>query len=278
MFPSARQLLLASACTGLLLGAGCKKNAKSDTQNADDASTHMMDHEGVPWVLVDKFQHDDRGGLLAVALEDLNDELTPTAFEDIAKVIKWLGPLQEVLEDEVDEQAAGSRYTYELHFEKGVVHLSVTMLASGELVNFHFEGDDFIAAEHGALDDRYAKFKIYDFKWVDELGNQNPNGNTLKAGRIDYRIIVGGLEAELGEHHLTFEKIVTDRGGSELVHEPIEFDRKFETNAEGIPRARLHMFVNLPEVAPGEYDLTLKISDNLSGSELEHKEHFVIAK
>lgn len=277
MFTSSRHRIACGFVAGLLLAPACKKGSDGSSDPSSAASQdHHMDQEGVPWVLVDKFQHDDRAGLLAVALDDLSEDLSAIAFEDIAKVLKWLGPLEEVIEDEVDEQPAGSHYTYELHFQKGVVHLAVTMLPGGELVNFHFEGEDFIAAEHGALDDGYSKFKVYDFKWVDELGNKNPKENHVKAGRIDYRIVVGGLEAELGEHHLTFEKIVTDRTGGELIHEPIEFDRQFEENAEGIPRARLHMFVNLPDVEPGEYDLTLKITDNLSGSELEHKEHFIV--
>lgn len=257
------------------MAPACNKGSKG-ASNAPRDTDHEMNQEGAPYLLVDAFQHDDIEALHAVSLEDLHDELTDAAFGDIAKVLKWLGPLNEVIYDEADEQPAGSRYTYELDFEKGLVHLTVTLLNTGELVNFAFAGDDFIAAEHGALDDRYATFKVYDFKWTDELGNQNPKVNKMKQGRIDYRVIVGGLEAELGEHHLSFEKIVTAEDGTELLHEPIEFDRRFETSPEGIPRARIQMFLLLSNAVPGKYTLTLRMKDNISGNTLEHKAPFEI--
>ena len=235
-----------------------------------------MDREGAPWLLVEHFQEDHFDVLLDECLDDLHEDLTRVAFDEIGKVLKWLGPLEDVIEDEVDEQPAGSHYTYELQFKRGLVHLSVTMLASGELVNFHFTGEDFIAAEHGALEDGYAQFKVYDFQWTDELGNRNPKGHVLRSGRLDYRIVIGGIEAKLGEHHLSFEKIVVGKSGQELIHEPVEFDQRFEENSEGIPRARLQMYVQLDNAEPGDYDLVLKINDNISGQQLEHRQHFTI--
>jgi hypothetical protein len=272
-----------ASCSLLGTASGCNKEDKASNRPGGGAKgsvvaheTYAMDREGAPWLLVEHFQEDHFKDLLDECLEDLHEDLTPVAFEEIALVLKWLGPLEEVIEDEADEQPAGSHYTYELQFKKGLVHLAVTLLASGELVNFHFTGEDFIAAEHGALEDGYAQFKVYDFQWTDELGNKNPKGNVLRGGRLDYRIVLGGIEAELGEHHLSFEKIVVGTSGQELVHEPVEFDQRFEQNAEGIPRARLQMFVLLEDAEAGEYDLVLKVSDNISGEVLEHKEHFEI--
>lgn len=269
---------LVIAATMILASSACNKS-KGDSSvgpGHKHATDHVMDYEGAPWLLVEHFQGDHLDELLDFCLEDLHEDLTPVAFEEIGTVLRWLGPLEEVIEDVVDEQPAGSHYTYELQFKKGLVHLGITMLSTGELVNFHFTGEDFIAAEHGALEDGYAQFKVYDFRWTDELGNNSPKGHVHHAGRLDYRIVVGGIEAQVGEHHLTFEKIVVGKSGQELVHEPIEFDQRFEENAEGIPRARLQMFVLLENAEPGEYDLILKVTDNLSGEELEHKEHFEI--
>lgn len=261
-----------------MVGSACNKTEEdaSSSPSHGHVTTHTMDHEGAPWLLVEHFQEDHLDEFLDFCLDDLHEDLTPVAFDEIGKVLRWLGPLEEVIEDVVDEQPAGSHYTYELKFKRGLVHLAVTMLATGELVNFHFTGEDFIAAEHGALEDGYAQFKVYDFRWTDELGNNSPKGHVHHAGRLDYRIVIGGIEAQLGEHHLSFEKIVVGKSGQELVHEPIEFDQRFEENSEGIPRARLQMFVLLENAEAGEYDLVLKVTDNLSGEEIEHKEHFEI--
>ena len=93
----------------------------------------------------------------------------------------------------------------------------------------------------------------------------------------DNRAAAGGMQAINVPTPVTTPIIPPPRPIEVAVEvEPVEFDQRFEENAEGIPRARLQMFVLLENAEPGEYDLVLKISDNVSGENLEHKEHFEI--
>jgi hypothetical protein len=282
MPPTSRYLSCLAFAVGLGV-SGCDKDGGGGGTNAPGRTDtghrgmHKMDREGAPHFLIHAFQNNDRDWILEHSLEDLGEELSGEVFGDLAKVLSWLGELKEVMEIDDNVQVAGSSFLYECHFEKGShVLLTVTTLASGELVSFHFEGEDFLAAEHGALDDRYTTFKVYDLKFTNELGKEADSGHKIAGSRIDYQIIVGGLNAELGEHHLSFEKIVVDKSGGEVLHEPVEFDKKFEESPEGIPRAKIQMFLQLDDAPLGEYDLVLKIRDNVSGQELEHKEHFEI--
>jgi hypothetical protein len=269
------------AITSALLGtclavSGCKKNGGGTNAPSDENSgaAHVergekpTEPDQMVEAIVAAMQSGDRDWILSFAEDPLHEELSQEAFNDFSAVIKWLGALQDFHVESNNDQPVALQRDYLLSFEKGEVNLHVTAYPDGGgLIGFRFSGDAFVRAEHGALDDHYAKFKVYDFSFLTE-GKERIKGDSVPAGRINYQVVVGGLVAEEGEHHITMEKIVFNDGGKEVYHEPIEMDLRFEENAEGIPRGILRGFVYIDEA--GHYDIDLKIKDNVSKEEIDY--------
>ena len=261
-----------------LLLPACKKDG-AETEAPDGGGEvvkqDVEDPDEAAQMIIESLSHADIKEILAIAGEPLDEELTPEAFEDYVKVIQWLGDVKDLHEDANYDSDAAKQRDYYIEFEKGEVHLRVTIIPGVGLIGFKFEGDDFIRAEHGALEDNYAQFKVYDFRFLDDHGDKNPEGDRVHTGRIDYLLIVGGLEAKTGEHHINVEKIVLDADGKPIYDEPIEFDLQFEENAEGIPRGMVKGFVQVDN--PGRYTIELVVRDNVSGQEIDYKHDFEVA-
>lgn len=270
-----RSLALPLATLALLLApTGCEKRGGSKGTSSPSAATTVKkgdqidDPDQMVEAIVAAMQTDDRDWILSFSTEPLTDELSQEAFNDFAAVIQWLGEFKDYHVEVNNDQLVALQRDYLLSFEKGDVKLHVTAYPDGGgLVGFKFEGDTFVRAEHGALDDHYAKFKVYDFSFMDSA-RAFIEGDTVPAGQVNYQVIIGGLEAKEGEHHVTMEKIVFNDGGSEVYHEPVEMDLRFEENAEGIPRGVVRGFVYIDD--PGHYDIDLKIRDNIANEEVDY--------
>lgn len=266
------RLLVATALLAVGTLAACDKSGGGSKDPGSVARVKKGEKPTEPDQMVEAIvaamQTDDLEWILSFSTEPLTEELNQEAFNDFSKVVKWLGSLKDFHVEVNNDQLVALQRDYLLDFEKGEVKLHITAYPDGGgLVGFHFSGDTFVRAEHGALDDHYAKFKVYDFAFLDTTRDKI-EGDSVPAGQVNYQIIVGGLEAEEGEHHVTMEKIVLTDAGKEIYHEPVEMDLRFEQNAEGIPRGIVRGFVYINEA--GHYDIDLKIRDNFAGEEIDY--------
>ena len=258
--------------------AACKKDGGSGKSNAPAAKSGNVplptDPDKAAVAIVDALIAGERDMVLNMTIDPLHDELSEEAFKDYAKVIQFLGDLKDWHEESNNDAIVAKQRTYFFEFEKGEVTMNITLLSEGGVMGFKFEGDDFVAAEHGALEDRYTQFKVYDFKLITAGGDPNPYGDVVEPGVVNYQVIVGGLEATTGEHHISVEKIVLDGAGTPIYDEPVEFDLKFEENAEGIPRGVVRGFVSVKK--PGKYTMELKMKDNIAETEIDYKHEFTV--
>jgi hypothetical protein len=117
------------------------------------------------------------------------------------------------------------------------------------------------------LAEPWREFKVYDFRYLDAEGNPLPEGAPIAGNRVDYEVVVGGIEAFIGEHHLTVRKMLLDASGKEIFREPVEFDAKFRADAMGIPRGEVRGYVEVP--GPGKWQIKLAITDANSHRETE---------
>src|SRR5690606_25920089 len=176
--------------------------------------------------------------------------------------------------DDIPIEGGGTRRTYQITFEKEQVTLETVVLADGKIMGFTFSGDGFYRAEHGVIADEFREFKVYDFHWTTEAGYKVCVSLPRPDGHVASLLVVGGIEAFAGKHHARAEKMVVDGKGKELFREPIEYDVAFEANAEGIPRGELTGEFDVPAV--GNYELVLKLRDDVAVVEMEYRVPFKV--
>ncbi len=267
---SPRFLLALTLALPLAVGAlACKKDGEG-TANPGNSKMHgtaKVEPEVAVPIIIQAMSEGDRAKLLQICDGDLKHDLSQAAFDDFATVIKYLGTMKDFYEEANEDTPVAKQRVYELEFDKGEVRLMVQLYPDGGLIGFHFDGDTFVAAEHGALEDGYSSFKVYDFKLLDGKGNEMDTLRTRK-GEVRYQLIIGGLEAKKGEHHVSVEKIVFTDKKEEIYHQPQEFDLKFEENAEGIPRGVIRGSIEIHE--KGHFDMEFKIRDNLAKEEIDY--------
>lgn len=224
-------------------------------------------------LVVDTLRKGDYDGLHGQTVQPLTHDLSQTEFDDLAAIIQWLGPLQQRAPKGTDKSHGGGERKYAMQFDRGSeLELQVSLDAGGKLIGFRFSGDGYTEAERGVLAEPWREFKVYDFVYLDADGNPVAKGVPLTGPRVDYELVVGGIEAFVGEHHLTVEKIVLDAQGKDVFHEPIEFDVKFAEDATGVPRGVVRGHVEVP--GPGTWEIELKIIDRNSQRDLDYRETF----
>lgn len=252
-----------------LIAAACDKSGASASTAPPVADADPLDQATT--VLVAALQQGDYDGLRKQTVDPLTGDLSRPEFDDLSAIVKWLGPLQSRTETKTDEAYGGGQRWYELKFEKASpVELEVSIDPQGKLTGFEFRGDGYTEAERGVLAEPWREFKVYDFHYLGADGTRLPAGSKITGTRIDYEIVVGGIEAFIGEHHLKIEKVLLDAQGNELFAEPVEFDAKFAQDSMGIPRGVVRGYLDVP--GPGQYQLQLRITDENSSRQVEHRE------
>jgi len=251
--------------------SGCDKGA---TENPDVAKKPAADrYEQRTDELIAVLAGGSRDRMMTMSGPDLHRDFSTEAFHDISESVRWLGAVKSK-EMKKDEPIQGGRHrVYVVTFEKGTVELDVS-IENDMVIGFHLSGDDWIAAEHGVIADKFREFKVYDFKYKTPDGEENPDAPTYHSKRVDWEIFVGGIEARQGEHHLTVEKICIDDQGNEVFHEPTVYDVRFDANAEGIPTGHVDGWIEVPK--PGKYTLEIKLKDNFAFNEIDHIVEFEV--
>lgn len=257
-----------------LLGLGaCEKNPPSvePTAAAAPRDEHACDQAAS--MLLTSLQSGDFDGLASHTADPLTHDLSKPEFDDLAAIVQWLGPLNSREVERHDDTYGGGQRWFELRFENAApLELEVSIAPDGKLVGFEFSGKGYTEAERGVLAEPWREFKVYGFHFLDADGNPLPEDAPLTGKRVDYEVVVGGIEALLGEHHLSVEKIVLDADGNTIFREPIEFDTKFDEDAMGVPRGSVRGNVEVP--GPGKWTLDLRITDENAHRDIEWKANF----
>lgn len=262
---------LASGLVFSLFVFGCKSAPPTTAPTADAPADEPIDQ--MTWSLLEKLAASDYEGLQALTVQPLTHDLSHAEFEDVAAIVAWLGPLQSHAIERSDASYGGGQRWYTLQFDKGgAVELEVSLDDSGKLIGFQFDGDGYLEAERGVLAEPWREFKVYDFALIDSGGAPLPKDGTVAGTRVDYELVVGGIEALLGEHHLSVEKVLRDASGKEIFREPIEYDTKFDEDSMGIPRGVVRGHVEVP--GAGAWKLDLRVTDENAHRDIEYQASF----
>lgn len=267
------RVLLPSLLVALIAGsAGCQKK---ETKAPEPVAENKDDIEVATDRLLSYLRKGDYGSLVGISTDPLTGDLSREAFDDLSKIVVWLGSEKSREAAHTDGEFGGGVRTYKMQFENGgPLELEVSIAQTGQLTGFHFEGEGYGDAEQGVIAEQWRHFKVYDFAYVDSEGQDIPEGEACSGKRVDYRVVVGGIEALLGEHHLSVEKIVFDKDGNEVFHEPIAYDAKFSANAEGIPRGEISGYFEVP--GPGTYEIDLLITDENASRDLDYRHPLIV--
>lgn len=267
-------LVFALAC---VVGSSPACNKSEASTNAPEAKAAPSDPvEATVDDLVTKLGAGDYEAMKKITVEPLTTDLSPAAYEDLSKIVAWLGYVdaKTKVEDDVPLEGGGTRRTYRIEFEKEEVTLETSVMPGGKVMGFHFTGDGFYRAEHGVIADQFQTFKVYDFHWVEPDGTKVAAETPRTGKTINYHLVIGGIEAFAGKHHVAVSKMLHDDAGKELLVEPIEYDVKFSENAEGIPRGEMTGEFDVP--GPGTYELVLNLRDDVAVIETEYKVTFTV--
>ncbi len=260
-----------AAVIGVSALAGCGKVqsyvepsvAVEDSDPFDDAVT----------LLLGALQRGDFESLASHTSDPLTHDLSRAEFEDLASIVQWLGPLESRSGSEPGSSDEDGQRQYALQFERGGgVELDVFIDPMGRLVGFAFAGKGYTEAERGVLAEPWREFKVYDFHLVDTDRAPLPKDAPVVGNRVDYELVVGGIEALLGIHHLRVEKILRDADGENVFREPIEFDTTFDVDALGVPRGVVRGSLEVP--GPGSWTMQLRISDENAHRDIEYEHAF----
>jgi hypothetical protein len=252
----------------------CQRPADAGTKTPAVAAAVDEDPLDVAATLViESLQKGDYEGLREHTVQPLTHDLSKTEFDDLAAIVQWLGPLKQRTAADTDMSHGGGQRSYQLAFEKAAaLELEVSLDEAGKLIGFQFTGEGYTEAERGVLAEPWREFKVYDFVCLGPQGDPLPDGKPIQGKRVEYEIVVGGIEAVLGEHHLEIEKIVFDASGKEIFHEPIAYDAKFAADATGIPRGAVRGYLEVP--GPGKWELELRIADTNAHRAIEYRHAF----
>lgn len=266
--------VLVATVLSLSVLTGCGKVQSYVEPSVAVADSHPVDDAAT--LLLHALQSGDFDELSSHTSDPLSHDLSHPEFEDLATIVQWLGSLQSRDAGETDSADAGGMRSYALQFERGAgVELEVSIDPMGRLVGFEFSGDGYTEAERGVLAEPWREFKVYDFHLVDAEGTPRPKDGVVPGNRVEYELVVGGIEALLGIHHLRVVKTVLDAEGKKVFDEPIEFDTTFDQDAMGVPRGVVRGSVEVP--GPGEWTLELRISDENAHRDIEYKYAFQTA-
>lgn len=269
-------LLFALLSSSLVTQSACNKNGGDSSSAPQGDSAPADPTEAAVDKLIATLAGDDFAAMTELAAGALKVDMSAEAFKDLHSIVSWLGYVKSKrqIQDEMPVSEGGVRRTYIVEFEKETVNLEVTILDDGHILGFHFTGDGFYRAEHGVIADQFREFKVYDFHWVDPEGGEHLPGVVIEGTHCAYHLVVGGIEAFGGKHHIAVKKMVHDVQDREIFVEPIEYDVKFVENAEGIPRGDMTGEFDVP--APGKYELVLTLRDDVAVIDVEHRVPFTV--
>jgi len=258
-------------CCAAAAVSACDKSAAPTSKTSKPQPPEPLDEAAT--TLLTHLQSGDYDGLRPHTADPLTDDMSRPEFDDLAAIVQWLGPLRDRTPKETNRAYGGGQRRYALQFENaGPLELSVSIDPEGKLVGFEFQGEGYIEAERGVLAEPWREFKVYDFRFLGPNGTPMPEGAKLVGNRVDYELVVGGIEAFIGEHHLSIQKIVLDAEGNELFVEPVEYDAKFAADAMGIPRGVVHGHLEVP--GAGRWELALSITDENAHRDTEYRRQF----
>lgn len=209
-----------------------------------------------------------------LAAPSLLEAMTANEFRRLGDTLGELGELQSasLLQD---TQAEGKRVTqHRLVFAQGEARLNLTY-DRGRVAGLLYEGEAVDQARQRAMQRAVRTFKVQKFVWLLDEATPNPNGNRFLHGvEAGLGIVVAGLAAQEGEHHVVIDLVVKDPSGRVVYREPGFFEHRFAVSAQGVPWASLYSPLLPPRV--GEYDLELTIKDMVGERELVHTERLVV--
>ncbi len=250
--------LLITALAMTTLGAGCRAKLELDSQ-VDGIVTALSecDHPA------------------------LDDEIDPglareldAKFDGMCETIQWFGPLKRRRQTSIHVSPEVSKGTYDLEFENGELQLTL-VLTDGDITMFEFTGDDWKRAKADLNAEKFAKYEVYSFDWLDPDGTPHAAGNKYAPGKVGYRFVVGGIEAKDGKFNLNVSTIIRDAQGKQLWRSPQPDALSFDQDDDGIVRTgNVTGSVTIPE--PGTFQIQYEIEDVNAAETIEYTQAVVI--
>lgn len=262
--PRLRPLLVALALT-LPLDLGCKRDNESTQPDSQEDRVDDLTRD-----LLLALRQNDEERVAELATETLVASLDAPARAVLHDTLDWLGSIDELSQVSEQPVAGGIERRYAIRFEHGEVEL--TVITSGERV----EGLQFEQVMWAQIVQRAIEAAAGDLR-VAEFAFTTPDGKPLAAPTdpkaIHYSIALEGLTANLREHQVSISRAVF-AGDAQVYKEREDQKLRFPEADVGATGGRLTGKVAVP--GKGSFELELKITDELAGATIVHRQPFSI--
>lgn len=266
--PRLRPLVITLALI-LPLDLGCKRDHEpvespisADEQDPVDELTRD---------LLLALRQNDEERVAELASADLVASLDMPARLELHDTLDWLGSIDELTRVAEQPVAGGIERRYAIRFEHGEVELTVTT-AGDRVEGLLFEEGMWKQIVQRAADAAAGDLRVAEFAFTTPDGKPLPTPDNAKA--IHYSIALLGLAANLREHEVLIAKAVFDAKGVQVYKERENEQLRFPEADVGATGGRISGSVAVP--GKGSYELELKITDQIAGATIVHRQAFAI--
>jgi hypothetical protein len=261
-----RTSVLAALLLFAPLSFACKKETAPPPQTPGQDSVDQLTREFLEALADGEREH---AQLLSNQL--LATELDARTVVTIGRNLVWLGP--HVSLTRVDEKLLinGVERRYRVGFDHGEVTLTITVVG-GKVEGFEFDEGQWDAINERASEAAAGSLRVAQFDFVGPDGKPVPT--PLDPAKINYNLVIEGLEAELREHHVVIVKHVFDKDGHVIYRQDDDDDIRFPQAESGSVGGAITGSVAVP--GPGTYHFELKIIDAVGDKSMMHHVPFTI--
>lgn len=259
------RLVVLSVCVSWgVVAVGCASTSPPTSSSVAKAQLPL--HEA----FIASLTRGDRDAVLALSTDDLRRSLEPSRFDELSDTFALLGAPNAIYEKSKTPIEGGERRHYVLDFDVGLVDLELSV-RDEHILGFRFAGGGFEKALNQAHAHSYGEFRVYDFDYVSPAKLEQDDAAVLGTPRVEWSMVVGGLEQMGGRYDVTVEQMCF-ADGKAIFREPISFDLRFAH--EGGATGTIGGHVEVP--GPGTYDLDIVVRDNIAVTTLHHQVKFKV--
>jgi hypothetical protein len=200
---------------------------------------------------------------LAAAVEGGLTQELEEKFEPMCETVAWFGPVKKRSQTSIHVSDSGNKGEYDFEFDKGHLTLKIA-IQNDHVAGFQFTGDDWLKAKGELEKAKYPEFKVYNFEFVDASGKV-VDGKAYPAGKIKYRVKIGGMAPKDGRFQLSSQTRILDAKGAVMWAAPKPTPIVFPADDNSIGRSgTVDATITIPVAGP--HQLEFAIVDTPSGA------------
>lgn len=217
--------------------------------------------------LVKAVQANDYAAFKDMSIPELPEKFSAEKFRLLSESLKLLGAYKDRSMRGIKARSGKVREgRYKLTFDKGTVHLKIT-LVRGKLTAFRFDSADLDKAMKTVRKKTFSVFKVGAFEFQDADGKKK--NNVYKVGqKVRYKITVYGMKPQGQTLKIAAGIRLVAANGTVVAQNPKFVDSSVPLKPDDAPVG--HVTGHITVKTPGHYKLQLRVTDGHAGKSLDY--------